>query len=219
MPDLAFSVPECNLMLALVHLRGSGTTAAFKVAFDFDKVETTARRSLTEQGLIAIDKSVRPYVYELTDAGWLATRKLLAEPSPKKVSSRTARILWAIMGDFSAHMDRTGAELADLYPPPAAPAPQGAQEAPEAHDPQEAVHRAYRELVGETTDWVPLRRLREHLGETDRKQVDQALVGLLDSHAIRLIPETNQKMLTQADHEAAVWIGGQYRHLIAIEAR
>lgn len=216
MPDLAFSVPECNLMLALVHLRGSGTTAAFKVAFDFDKVETTARRSLTEQGLIAIDKSVRPYVYELTDAGWLATRKLLAEPSPKKVSSRTARILWAIMGDFSAHMDRTGAELADLYPPPAAPAPQETQE---THDPQEAVHRAYRELVGETTDWVPLRRLREHLGETDRETLDQALTELLASHAIRLIPESNQKTLTQADRDAAIWLGGQYQHLIAIEAR
>src|SRR5690606_26038295 len=45
MPDLAFSVPECNLMLALVHLRGSGTTAAFKDAFDFEKVEPAPRNS------------------------------------------------------------------------------------------------------------------------------------------------------------------------------
>lgn len=212
MPDLAFSVPECNLMLALVHLRGSGTTAAFKDAFDFEKVEPAPRNSLIEQGLIVLDKSSKPYVYELTDAGWLATRKLLAEPSPKKVSSRTARILWAIMGDFSAHMDRTGAELADLYPPPA-PAPQ------DERDPQAAVHRAYRELVGATADWLPLRRLREHLADLDREQVDRALAGLLDSHAVRLIPETNQKMLTPADHDAAIWLGGQYRHLIAIEAR
>ena len=94
-----------------------------------------------------------------------------------------------------------------------APAPQ------DERDPQAAVHRAYRELVGATADWLPLRRLREHLADLDREQVDRALAGLLDSHAVRLIPETNQKMLTPADHDAAIWLGGQYRHLIAIEAR
>ncbi len=207
MPDPAFSVPECNLMLALVHLRGYGTTTEFKESFGFDKVEAPARRALTGQGLLVVDKSVRPYGYELTDAGWLTARKLLAEPAPKGISSRTARILWAVMGDFSAHMDRTGAELADLYPPPAAP------------DPRDAVRSAYRELVGEDTDWLPLRRLRAHLDDLDRETLDRALEDLLGSHSIRLIPESNQKTLTEADRDAAIWLGGQYRHLIAIEAR
>ncbi|WP_100448070.1 hypothetical protein [Glycomyces xiaoerkulensis] len=206
MADLELTVPEFNLLLTLVHLRGTGTTKDFKAAFGFDKVETPAQRKLTEHGLVSIDRTVRPYAYELTDAGWLAARRLLSEKAPSGVSQRTARILWAFIGDFSAHMDRTGTELADLYP---------ARVEPSTAD---RIRKAYTELVGGASDWVPLRRLRELLDDIEREEVDSVLGELLAAHEIRLIPESNQKTLTEADDRAAVRLANKDRHLIAIEA-
>ncbi|GAB4000912.1 hypothetical protein GCM10029992_34540 [Glycomyces albus] len=43
MADLEFTVPEFNLLLSLVHLRGSGTTTDFRSAFGFEKVEKKHR--------------------------------------------------------------------------------------------------------------------------------------------------------------------------------
>ncbi|GAB4000915.1 hypothetical protein GCM10029992_34550 [Glycomyces albus] len=155
---------------------------------------------------MSIDRSVRPYVYELTDAGWLSARKLLTEPAPKDISKRTARILWAVIGDFASHMDRTGTELADLYPPRL------------EHGHAERIRSAYAELVGPDAEWVPLRRLRERLDEIDRQDLDRTLGDLLAQHEIRLIPESNQKTLTDADRMAAIRLGNKDRHLIAIES-
>lgn len=207
MADLEFTVPEFNLLLSLVHLRGSGTTTDFRSVFGYQKVETKAQKGLSERGLVSIDRGVRPYVYELTDAGWLTARKLLSEPAPGGVSQRTARILWAVIGDFASHMERTGTELADLYP------------ARSDATVSEQIKEAYLAAVDEPEAWLPLRELRELLTEADRKAIDRALAELHAAREIRLIPESNQKTLTDADREAALWLGGEYRHLIAIEAR
>ncbi|WP_199041376.1 hypothetical protein [Glycomyces salinus] len=206
MADLEFTVPEFNLLLSLVHLRGSGTTTDFRSVFGYQKVETKAQKGLSERGLVSIDRGVRPYVYELTDPGWLTARKLLSEPAPGGVSQRTARILWAVIGDFATHMDRTGTELADLYPPRF------------ENGLAEPIRNAYAELVGPNAEWVPLRRLRDRLDGIDREDLDQALGELLARHEIRLIPESNQKTLTEADRAAAIRLGNKDRHLIAIES-
>ncbi|WP_051703941.1 hypothetical protein [Glycomyces sp. NRRL B-16210] len=207
MSDIEFKVPEFNLLLALVHLRGSGTTAVFREAFGFEKVETSAQKALLAKELIVIDKGVRPYVYELTDAGWLTARQLLSETAPAGVSSRTARILWAVIGDFSNHMQRTNTELADIYPARLEPTT------------AERIVEAYGELVEDSGDWLPLRSLRDHLASTDRDELDKVLTELHAEKAVLLIPESNQKTLTEADREAAIWLGGEYRHLIGIEVR
>lgn len=208
-------IPAFNLLLALVHLRGSGTTKDFDAVFGFDKVEVPAQKALSKHEFVVIDRGVRPFAYELTDAGWRAARQLLSESLPKGASPRTARILWSLLRDFSAHMDRTGTELADIYPAQKEPEPEAEAERSVA----ESVRTAYVALAGDGSEWVPLRRLREQLGGIERKELDETLAELLGAHAIRLIPEQNQKTLTDADREAAVRIGGQHHHLIAIEAR
>jgi hypothetical protein len=213
--ELVLPVPAFNLMLALVHVRGSGTTTDFNAAFKFGTVNTKARELLVEHGMIKVGKIGNSYFYELTDAGWLAARQLLRDPLPAKASPLTARILWAILGDFSTHMDRTGTELADVYPVPAEVEPKVEPES----DTVESIRIAYESLAKEPSGWVPLLRLREELGQVDRTELDATLTELLGSHRIRLIPESNQKTLTEADREAAVSIGGKQHHLIAIETR
>lgn len=207
MTDSELNVPAFNLLLSLVHMRGSGSTATFKEAFGYDKVETTAQKTLLDLDLIEINRGVRPYLYELTDAGWLAARQLLAETAPANISKRTARILWAVIGDFANHMQRTNTELADIYPARLEPTT------------AERIVEAYGELVEAPGDWLPLRSLRDHLASTDRDELDKALTDLHTERAVELIPESNQKTLTEADRAAAIWLGGEHRHLIGIEVR
>jgi hypothetical protein len=67
----------------------------------------------------------------------------------------------------------------------------------------------------ERTPWVNLSSLRAKFGTAiPRERIDQALIDLVLSRTIRLIPESNQKTLTEADHAAAIWVGRQYCHLI-----
>lgn len=211
MPDLEFSVPEFNLLMALVHLRGSGATATVNAEFEPYEPKKAEKDGLGAKGLITIRKVGRAQVWELTDLGWRTAEELLAKPAPAKISSRTARILWEVIRDFSHHMERKDIRLADIYAaePPDSPAPATLGE---------RIVAAFRELAGEDPDWVPLLALRERLGGEDRAEVDKALTELHAAREVELIPESNQKTLTDADREAAIWLGGEYRHLIGIGA-
>jgi hypothetical protein len=212
MSDLEFSVPEFNLLLSLVHLRGSGSTAKVKLAFGTYEPKKDEKDGLSEKGLITVTKVGRSQVWELTDAGWRSARELLAEPAPAKITNRTARVLWAIIRDFSAHMERNKIELADVYPDEPV-------DEPEPESLGDRILASYRELSGDPANWVPLLALRERLDGVDRSEVDKSLVELHAAREIELIPESNQKTLSDDDREAAIWLGGEFRHLIGIEVR
>ncbi|MET0702307.1 MAG: hypothetical protein ABWY93_21855, partial [Mycobacterium sp.] len=60
-------------------------------------------------------------------------------------------------------------------------------------------------------------RLRAELPEVTRPELDAALTRMYRTPGVSLIPEENQKTLTAEDRAAAVEIGDQAKHLIAIE--
>jgi hypothetical protein len=66
---------------------------------------------------------------------------------------------------------------------------------------------------------VGLADLRDELGEsTNRHEVDAALFRLaVKDRGTNIVPESNQKMLRPVDREAAISIGNQPRHAIAID--
>lgn len=208
-----YSVPEINLLLALVPMRGTATTTDFKEKYRFDKVDSDVKKALAKAGFLNVDDSVRPFIYELTDAGWAAARELIASSMPKGVTSRTARILWVLVNDFEAHMKLKGTELPDIY---AEPTPDPTFE--ESADPVRSIERAYRELVDSPSTWLPLHELRQQLNRFPRSNLDNALIDLFDKREIQLMPEENQKTLRPEDREAALWLGGGYKHFILIEA-
>jgi hypothetical protein len=64
-------------------------------------------------------------------------------------------------------------------------------------------------------DWVPLTRLRAELeGTLTRGEVDAAIRHLFLNGQFQLIAEVNRKALTPADREAAIYAGGEDKHLI-----
>jgi hypothetical protein len=60
--------------------------------------------------------------------------------------------------------------------------------------------------------------LRDELGGTPRAEVDKALLQLNVVRGVTLAPRENQRLLTRRDHDAALRIGTQDNHLLAIES-
>ncbi|MEU8038375.1 hypothetical protein [Streptosporangium sp. NPDC049078] len=87
-----------------------------------------------------------------------------------------------------------------------------------APDVEQRIRAAYRELATKPDAWVSLTKLRPLLGEVPRATVDETLIRMNRMKDVNIVPESNQKMLSKQDREAAVTIGEQEKHLLWIEA-
>lgn len=65
-------------------------------------------------------------------------------------------------------------------------------------------------------DWCSLTSLRKYLAEYPRQLVDETLARMERTPNVNIVPEANQKVLTDEDWDAAVWVGGQRKHLFCI---
>ncbi|WP_018683666.1 hypothetical protein [Actinokineospora enzanensis] len=81
-----------------------------------------------------------------------------------------------------------------------------------------AVQDAITELQSRKGAWVGLCELRFHprLVGTTREAQDRHLRRMSHEGKVVLAPESNQKALTRAARDAAVWIGNEDNHLIRI---
>jgi len=89
------------------------------------------------------------------------------------------------------------------------------------------IREAYRAVLSRQgrkeggSEWVGLADLRKELDESaSRREVDAALKRLAVSRepgSANVVPESNQKTLTQADRDAAVHFGDQGKHAISFE--
>jgi hypothetical protein len=171
------------------------------------RVTGDVRRVLNELGLVTSVRAgiTKPYQHELTDAGWAwCASELTARTPPRAQSAGGA--LYAVLGSLARFLERSGLRLHEVF------------EAGElAIDGR--VRAAYAKLAPEPRAWVGLATLRDALNGESRAEVDQALHRLNRAADVNLIPESNQKVLTEEDRDAAVRIGGEDRHLIAIGVR
>ena len=82
---------------------------------------------------------------------------------------------------------------------------------------EQAVRDAYARLVSPNGEWVNLTRLREALPESfSRNEVDEALRSIARGPGGNLVPESNQKAMTQKDWDSTLWFGNQHKHLLSI---
>ncbi|MFG1608303.1 hypothetical protein [Actinoplanes sp. NPDC049265] len=157
-------------------------------------------KKLTGDQLVSSVKKGSTYWLTLTDAG----RKTLAEPltvdhgQTRKGRSPAERTLW-------------GALVAQQQ--------SGTRSAPPTEDLPDRIRGAYRKLTGERGEWVGLASLRSTLADVPRAEVDQALIALMDDPDVRLEPESHRRRIEPADREAAVLVGGEPRHKLAIGLR
>jgi hypothetical protein len=173
-------------------------------------VRKGSRDKLNALGYVASRLAGQRYMHALDDKGWLRVQDDLDVSSPK------ARAIGAALaGLHSAVRERVlprthCRNLVELFAltdiaPPLRPT-----------NLELRLRNAYTALASEPRAWVVLTRLRPFFGDVPREEVDEALRQLLRSSDVNIVPESNQKALTEADRAAAVHIGGQDKHLLAI---
>ncbi|MCV7226284.1 hypothetical protein [Mycolicibacterium komossense] len=169
------------------------------------------RDRLAEKGLVDINTQRRPMELELTDLGWATCAKLIGSDTPQRPSGQ-GKALYTVLHALRRYLDR-----ADLAPGDIFFAPDDAPDDEPDHT-EALVRDAYLRLAAHAGGWVDLVRLREALPGVSRPELDIALSNMYRLPGVSLIPEENQKTLTEQDRAAAVRIGDQDKHLIAIES-
>ncbi|MET0900370.1 MAG: hypothetical protein ABWY45_20850 [Mycobacterium sp.] len=181
------------------------------------------RDKLNRNGLVESTKVGRSYVHELTDDGWALSRKLVGAPTPP-ASSGQGKALYTVLRGLARYLTRADLPLAELFAEPASgaePEPVSepvSDEAPQLPSDEARVQQVYGRLAAQSGDWVALVRLRAALPDVDHEDLDDTLRRMYRIPGVHLIPEENQKVLTDDDRLAAVVIGEQHKHLIAIES-
>ncbi len=173
------------------------------------KLDKPARDRLNRLGLIETTPG-RPLVHELTDAGWALCREVIGADVPARASGQ-GKALYTLLKALGRYFGRADLSPSDVFLPAGDLPPSGGP------DMQVRIRRAYADLTPKPGGWVGLLGLRGALSDVARGDLDAALVTLHRAADVSLIPEENQKTLTDAEHAAAVRVGNQDRHLIAIQ--
>ncbi|MEH1102123.1 hypothetical protein [Micromonospora sp. CPCC 205561] len=165
---------------------------------------------LVRLGLVETDRSHRPFSHQLTDEGWRVVRQLHASTPPSSGRSAT-RSLFTLLSNLHRSLDRLRLSHADFFARPAAPAAVRDQ-----NDVEGQIRAAYHELARRPGAWVGLADLRDRLGAQDRGTVDATLREMVRQDGVRIIPVANTKSLAARDRAAAVRIGDEENHALAI---
>ncbi|MGK3202351.1 hypothetical protein [Amycolatopsis sp. MEPSY49] len=162
----------------------------------------------------------KSFVHVLSDSGWAWCEEELAagDPPPPRGQSTLASALYVLLGGLNEYLVRENKRLFHVFGPGETRAEPGPiAEATTAGDLEDRIRVAYRELVREPRGWVALVDLRPKLG-APANEVDAVLKEMSRAGKAHLVPEDNRKVLTPADREAAIRIGGEDNHLLSIEA-
>jgi hypothetical protein len=81
------------------------------------------------------------------------------------------------------------------------------------------IRTAYGKLVSAPGEWVNLTALRGQLADVSKGELDKALKAMLRDDDVRLEPEPFGHRVGDAERQAAVHIGGEDRHKLAIGQR
>ncbi|WP_032404665.1 hypothetical protein [Rhodococcoides fascians] len=178
-----------------------------------------SRDKLKNAGLIEVNSSVRPMTLELTDKGWRTCGELIGGEPPAR-STGAGKAMFTVLAGLRRWLDRTDSRPADVFSPREdEPAPaHRSEKSDETVDIEASIRTAYARLAREPGSTVRLSRLRNELHDIPRSDLDDALARLRRASDVSLIPEENQKTLTDEERAAAVVVGNQQNHLLSIEA-
>ncbi|WBB57224.1 hypothetical protein [Verrucosispora sp. WMMD573] len=180
------------------------------------------RRRLRSLDLIDVVEKPR-ITLELTDKGWRRAAEELGSEPPKGAGT-AGGVLYVALDFLRRLIDHSGSAVDDLFrlqikgeavvSALTVPSPVTAPTV----DAVALVRQAYHGLAGRPGAYVMLSDLRAALDSLGRAEVDAALVKLNRDRNVHLVPESNQKVLRPEERAAAVNIGNQDKHLIAISS-
>ncbi|QII00573.1 hypothetical protein BH92_12400 [Rhodococcoides fascians A21d2] len=186
------------------------------------KLNSTQRDRLRDMGLIDVTGRL-PMSLELTDKGWKFCADLMGTDPPKGAAG-PSKALFTVMAGLGRWFQRDDVRPSEVFFPRETPSASSVPEAQArtlitpAVDVAQCVRDAYRSLTSEPGAYVRLSRLRPALAGIPRADVDAAISALQREPGIHLMPEENQKTLTDEDRDSAVVVGNQHNHLLAINS-
>lgn len=200
----------------LVRLMINADALPFKL---FGSLKADKRKDLVDRGyVVATD---RPITLDLTQKGHdRAVAELGAEP-PERAGS-AGETLYAALDFMRRFLEHTGTESKDFFRfrlatgRPIVAAEPAAAPAAEGTDLGQRIRSAYADLSPRPGDYIALAALRAALAGVSGPEIDAALIDLNRAPDVHLVPESNQKILTDEQRAAAVSIGNQHKHLLAI---
>jgi hypothetical protein len=198
-------------MLALMALAREVPNPELRTIVGF-VLDGKERIGLNDQQLVTsrwiVRNSRRCFAHELTERGWAWCEDELQSQEPAPHSS-LGGALYVLLGGLDGYLRRAKLRLADVF-------------APEVElttdEIEKRIRTAYGKLARSPRDWVGLVDLRPMLGDAPTRDVDAVLKELSRAGRVHLVPRSNRKLLTPADHDAAIRIGGEDNHLLSVEA-
>jgi hypothetical protein len=214
MPQDELSARDRAVLIALLSQARKVSNPELKKLIGFP-LDGEARRRLNDAKLVESGKQGRAYVHELSDYGWRWCAEHLASGGhPRETSlERAHRIFFGVLARY---MSAAGLSLADVVTLSLPTGPSGRHERSAEQDLPTRVEDAYLALASRGQALVKLRELRGRLADVPRADLDATLTELYAARRVNLIPQSSQQALTAADREAAVRVGGEYKHLISI---
>ena len=158
-------------------------------------------------GYVDSDTKSRPYRHVLTDKG----RKELGEPlaidndGDGERRSAGEKALWAALVAQQSEGLRAPAPSSNGVAGPAGL--------------DDRIRAEYRRLAAGPGEYVDLTELRPLFADVSKAEFDKALVRLFDDSDVRLEPEPFGHRIGDRERRAAVHIGGEDRHKLAIGLR
>ena len=169
---------------------------------------------LVKLGLVETDRSHRPFSHLLTEKGWRLVRELHTTQPPKQGGS-ASRSLFTLLANLHRSLERMQISHGDFFKQTGDKGPRRARRLTPAET-EALIRAAYRDLAREPGNWVGLADLREKMGNLDKTSVDETLRAMVHEDDVRIIPVSNTKALKPRDRAAAVRIGDEDNHTIAI---
>ncbi|MFC4858337.1 hypothetical protein [Actinophytocola glycyrrhizae] len=172
------------------------------------RITGDVRKRLNGLGLVDSTRTGnKPYVHDLTDKGWVRCRYELKAQRPSR-PGYYGYAFFAVLNGLDRYLGRERRELADVFQPEAGDDAEGLET---------QIRLAYRKLAPRPGEPVHLARLRPLLNGAAKDDVDAVLKTLGRQQVVTLTPNPNGKDVTAEDRDAAVRIGGDENHMIAIE--
>lgn len=197
-PDELTGTEQAVLLVLMAECRAIPNARLKDFGPDLKKPQ---RDNLLRKKLIRV--TGKPMVIELDEDGWAMCRAIIGADAPDRTTGQ-ARTIYTLMKSLQRYFDRENLSPSEVFA------------AAGAEDVETRLRGAYASLAERPGAWVGLRRLRDALPDIGRDDVDRELQRLYRDPDVSLIPEENQKTLTDADRAASVRIGNKENHVIAI---
>ena len=194
--------PHKSALLALMALAREVPNPELQEIAGFT-ITGEVRTTLNDDGLVDSRKVGRAFVHELTEKGWAhCAKELTADPPARPGPFGNA--LYLVLTGLDRYLRRNKLRLADVFQI-------------ESPDLEFDIRTAYHKRALKPRDWVRLAEVRPLLNGATKSEVDDVLREMSRAGRAHLAPDSNRKGLTEADHLAAIRVGSEDKHLLAIE--